>query len=193
MAERQTIDELHEFEDDELDELEEEEEEEEDDDESDEDDGDDDSDDGDDDSDEDDDDSDDEDDDEKDGFQGKFDPKRARATINRLRRENRQLKKNRGGKADSAETVALRKENLQLKVAHKLGIPTKLATRLNGEDEAEMIEDASELLDELGLSSDDDDGKPKKRQPKPRLRGGSRPNQDAEESAEDIVKKALGR
>jgi len=136
------------------------------------------------------DDSDDDGDDEDEGgFQGKFDAKRARSTINRLRRENRDLRKNKGTKVSATEMNKLRTENLQLSIAHELGIPIKIAKRLTGKTREEMLEDASDLLDELGLDED----KPKPRQPKPRLRGGSRPNRAAETSAADVVKDALGR
>lgn len=135
-------------------------------------------------------DEDEDDDDDEDGFQGKFDPKRAKRTINRLRRENKNLK--RGGKRGD-DVAALRTENLQLKVAGKLGIPQGLASRLRGKTEDEMVEDASELLDELGLGGDDEEEKPRTRQPKPKPkpRGGSNPSRPQERSADDIVDAAL--
>ncbi|GGA72562.1 hypothetical protein GCM10011490_24170 [Pseudoclavibacter endophyticus] len=118
------------------------------------------------------------------GFDGPFDAKRARRAIDKARADRKQAAQ----RATDAEKSAkeMQRENLQLKVAMKLGVPASLASRLNGDDFDAMVEDASTLLDELGI------GKPETQQPKPRLRGGARPNQDPDRSAKDIVSEALG-
>jgi len=81
-------------------------------------------------------------------------------------------------------------ENLQLRVALELGIPEKLATRLRGSTREELIEDAGELLDTVSPQKREE---PKSQQPKPRLKGGSQPQEEPELSAKDIVAAARRR
>lgn len=121
-----------------------------------------------------------------DDIDGQFDPKRALRTIKRLRQEVKDAKKGQIGEAE------LRRENLQLRVAHKLKLPIALATRLQGDDEAAMVEDASALLAELGVT-DEEDAKPPVRQPRPKLAGGSRPSQEPDITPADLVAQAIGR
>ncbi|HUH52602.1 MAG TPA: hypothetical protein VLZ31_00965 [Microbacteriaceae bacterium] len=65
-------------------------------------------------------------------FQGEYDPERARNLIDKLRKENNDLRKQKDAPKSDPEKEALARENLQLKVAMELGIPEKLATRLQG-------------------------------------------------------------
>lgn len=122
------------------------------------------------------------------GFEGDFDPKRARRTIDRLRQENKQLK----AKPKDAD---VQRENLQLRAALKLGVPESFASRLRGETVEEMIDDAAELLDALGVKSgerDDSAQRAPRREPRRRLSGGSQPAKEPEMSADDIVNAAFG-
>lgn len=116
-------------------------------------------------------------------FDGEYDPKRARRTIDTLREEIRGLKEQK--KAPDPETDKLRTENLQLRVALELGIPEKLASRLRGSTREELIEDAADLLDTVAPRRDE----PKTQQPRPRLKGGSQPEEEPELSAKDIAAK----
>ncbi|MFD2757098.1 hypothetical protein [Gulosibacter faecalis] len=122
------------------------------------------------------------------GFEGDFDPKRARRTIDRLRQENKQLK----AKPKDAD---VQRENLQLRAALKLGVPESFASRLRGETVEEMIEDAGELLDALGVKGGEKDDtalRAPRREPRRRLSGGSQPAKEPEMSADDIVNAAIG-
>lgn len=128
--------------------------------------------------------------DDDDGFDGPFDAKRARRTIDRLRRErNAARDAAKGASKDAPDSVKLQTENLRLRVALKVGLDDDLADRLRGSTEEELLEDAQKLLDRFYPA----EKKLPTRQPKPNLRGGSRPEEEPELSADDIVKKALGR
>lgn len=122
-------------------------------------------------------------------FEGDYDPARARKLIDKLRGENAALKKQKEAPQADPETDKLRVENLQLRVALELGIPEKLASRLRGSTREELIEDAAELMDTVSPRREE----PKSQQPRPRLKGGSRPDAEPEMSADDIVKAAKQR
>lgn len=131
-----------------------------------------------------------EDDDDDEGFDGEFDAKRARRTIDRLRRErNAARKKAAEGTENSPESKALKAENMRLKVALSTGLDADLADRLRGDTEDELLEDAQKLLDRFYPENK----KPEPRQPKPAPRGGARPGADPELTADDVVKAALAR
>lgn len=128
--------------------------------------------------------------DDDDGFEGDFDAKRARRTIDRLRRERNSARDAAKNAKNDPETTKLQAENLRLRVAMKVGLDDDLADRLKGTTEDELLEDAQKLLDRFYPA---DDKKLPTRQPKPVLRGGSKPDEEPDLSADDIVKKALGR
>lgn len=107
--------------------------------------------------------------------QGEFDKERAMALIEKLRRENRDLGKTakraqeleaEAAKRKEAEMTELQKaqkraeeaearaaklerESLQREIAAKVGLPAKLATRLQGETAEEMEADAKAILEDL--------------------------------------------
>lgn len=114
-------------------------------------------------------------------FQGEYDPERARNLIDKLRKENNDLRKQKDAPKSDPEKEALARENLQLKVAMELGIPEKLATRLQGATREELLEDAADLMDTVAPR------KPKTNRPQPRLKGGSQPEEEPELSAKDIA------
>lgn len=118
-------------------------------------------------------------------FDGEYDPARARKLIDKLREENAALKKQKEAPQEDPEMDSLRVENLQLRVALELGIPEKLATRLRGDTREELIEDAAELMDTVVPRREE----PKTQQPRPRLKGGSQPEEEPELSAKDIAAK----
>lgn len=122
---------------------------------------------------------------EQDGFDGDFDAPRARKLIDKLRGENADLKKQKSAPQPDPESDKLRVENLQLKVALELGIPEKLASRLQGSTREELIEDAADLMDTVSPRKQEE---PKSQQPRPRLKGGSQPTVEPELSATDIAK-----
>jgi hypothetical protein len=129
---------------------------------------------------------------EDEGFDGEFDAKRARRTIDRLRRENKAAKAAaESAKKGGPDVAAVQAENLRLKVALKTGLDDDLADRLKGSTEEELLEDAAKLLDRF--YPDENAKKLPTRQPKPRLKGGSRPDEEPDLSAEDIAKQVLGR
>lgn len=121
-------------------------------------------------------------------FEGEYDPQRARKLIDKLRNENAALKKQKDT-PDDPEKERLAVENLQLKIALELGIPAKLATRLQGTTREELIEDAADLMDTVAPRKEEI----KSQQPRPRLKGGSQPDAEPEMSADDIVKAAKRR
>lgn len=122
-------------------------------------------------------------------FDGDYDPVRARKLIDKLRGENAELKKQKDTPAEDPETGKLRTENLQLRVALELGIPEKLASRLQGSTREELLEDAADLLDIVSPRKDE----PKSQQPRPRLKGGAKPEDEPELTAKDIVAAARRR
>lgn len=126
--------------------------------------------------------------DEQKPFEGEYDPQRARKLIDKLRNENAALKKQKDT-PDDPEKARLAVENLQLKVALELGLPAKLATRLQGSTREELIEDAGDLMDTVAPRKEEI----KSQQPRPRLKGGSQPDAEPEMSADDIVKAAKRR
>lgn len=123
--------------------------------------------------------------DEQKPFDGEYDPARARKLIDKLREENAALKKQKDAPQEDPERDSLRVENLQLRVALELGIPEKLATRLRGSTREELIEDAADLMDTVAPRREE----PKTQQPRPRLKGGSQPEEEPELSAKDIAAK----
>lgn len=127
---------------------------------------------------------------EEDGFEGEFDAKRARHTIDRLRNDLKAAKAKAGEPKDTEETAAVRAENLRLRIALKTGLDDDLADRLRGNTEEELLADARKLLDRF---YPEDKKPPETRQPKPRLKGGTQPNEEPELSADDIVSKAVSR
>ena len=131
----------------------------------------------------------DEDKDDDDGFEGEFDAKRARRTIDRLRRERNTAREAAKNAKNDPETTRLQAENLRLRVAMKVGLDDDLADRLKGTTEDELLEDAQKLLDRFYPA----EKKLPTRQPKPVLKGGSQPDEEPDLSADDIVKKALDR
>lgn len=125
-----------------------------------------------------------------------FDAEKALAKIRKLNSEAKNLRE-RAKQAEDAQKDAsekservqeLESEVLRLNVAIKTGLPAKLATRLQGSTEEELLQDAADLLDMVGGS------KPPTDQPKPRLRTGDGPagdidpTLDADRFAESIFK-----
>lgn len=128
--------------------------------------------------------------DEDEGFDGDFDAKRARRTIDRLRRERNTARDAAKNAKNDPEMTKLQAENMRLRVAMKVGLDDDLADRLKGTTEDELLEDAQKLLDRFYPA---DDKKLSIRQPKPNLKGGSKPDEEPDLSADDIVNKALGK
>lgn len=128
----------------------------------------------------------DEDAEEEDGFEGEFDPKRARALITKLRDQIKARDEGNRPKS-SPDTAKLTGENLRLRVALRTGLDEDLADRLRGTTEDELVADAEKLIERLSPKKLDD------RTPKPKLRGGTTPEKEPELSSEDVVKLALGR
>lgn len=135
-------------------------------------------------------DSDDDENDDDAGFEGEFDPKRARRTIDRLRGELKAEKAKKTAPKDTAESKRLGQENLRLRVALKAGLDDDLADRLRGETEDELLADAQKLLDRFYPEEKE---KAKPRQPQTRLKGGAKPNEEPELTADQLVDKALAR
>lgn len=122
-------------------------------------------------------------------FEGEYDPERARRTIDKLRAENKELRKAKDAPVADPDKDRLAVENLQLRIALELGIPEKLATRLRGSTREELIEDAADLMDTVVPRRE----APMSQQPRPRLKGGSQPDAEPELSAADIVAAATRR
>lgn len=118
-------------------------------------------------------------------FEGEFDPERARRTIDTLRSEVRDLKKQKESPAEDPEKGALSLENLQLKVALETGLTVKQAARLKGATREEMLEDAHDLFEAFAPRREE----PKSQQPRPRLKGGSKPEVEPEVSPKDVASK----
>jgi hypothetical protein len=57
-------------------------------------------------------------------------------------------------KAAEDRAAKLEHESLQRKAAEKAGLPAKYATRLRGDTEDELVEDAKEMAEEFGSSDD---------------------------------------
>ncbi len=125
---------------------------------------------------------------EDEGFAGEFDAPRARRTIDRLRRERNAAREAAKNAKNDPQMTKLQAENLRLRVGMTVGLDADLVDRLRGETEEELLEDAQKMLDRFYPEK-----KLPQRQPKPRLRGGSEPDEEPEESADDIAKAILGR
>jgi hypothetical protein len=125
-----------------------------------------------------------------------FDSDKAREKIRKINSENRNLRK-RATEAEAKATSAndsgervttLEAENLRLRIGVKHGLPEKLVKRLSGTTEAEILQDAEELMELFGGR------KPPSQQPQQKLRGGGDPTQqedqisDLDKFAEDIFK-----
>ena len=128
--------------------------------------------------------------------QGAFDADVAREKIRKINSENRNLRK-RATEAEAKSTTAaesgervtaLEAENLRLRIGVKHGLPETLVKRLSGTSEAEILQDAEELMKLFGSR------KPPTQQPNEKLRGGGDPTQqeedisDLDKFAEDIFK-----
>lgn len=118
-------------------------------------------------------------------FDGEFDAERARRTIDTLRGEVRELKKQKETPADDPEKGQLSVENLQLRVALETGLTAKQASRLRGATREEMLDDAHELFEAFAPRREE----PKSQQPRPRLKGGAKPEEEPELSGKDIAAK----
>ncbi|QUW18887.1 hypothetical protein [Agrococcus sp. Marseille-Q4369] len=111
-----------------------------------------------------------------------FDAAAAAERIRKKNRENANLRKRAKAAEDEAaankgaadKVSTLEAENLRLRVALEHGLPLKLAKRLTGTTEEELLEDAQELLE---LTNGDKRKKPPTDQPKQRLRGGGDPTE----------------
>lgn len=122
------------------------------------------------------------------GFEGEFDPKRARALITKLREQIKA--RDEGNKPKpSPDTAKLTDENLRLRVALRTGLDEDLADRLRGKTEGELVADAEKLVERLSPKGP----KLEDRTPKPKLRGGTTPDKDPEVSSDDVAKQILGR
>lgn len=113
-----------------------------------------------------------------------FDSAKALSKIRKLNSENRALRKREKDareKADGADeatqkATALEAQVLRLSVALKHGLPERIASRLQGETEEELLSDAQELLESFSPKA------PASGRPKVALRGGSDPTQEPEET-----------
>ena len=127
--------------------------------------------------------------DDEDGFDGEFDAKRARRTIDKLRNDLKAAKSKASAPADTEESAAVKAENLRLRVALKSGLDDDLADRLRGNTEDELLADAQKLLDRFYPESK----KGADTRPARKPAGGTRPREEPELSAEDIVSQATSR
>ena len=91
--------------------------------------------------------------------------------------------------AGDAESRAEKAERrvMQLEAAVKFGLPSTLASRLQGNTAEEIAADAEELLQLFGSKKAPSD------RPKPKLKSGSLNESDDEGSAKSIVDRALNR
>lgn len=121
-----------------------------------------------------------------DGFDGEFDPKRARALITKLRGQIKARDEANKPKSNP-EDAKLSGENLRLRVALRTGLDEDLADRLRGTTEDELVADAEKLIERLSPKKLED------RTPRPKLRGGTTPDKDPEVSSDDVAKAILGR
>lgn len=89
-----------------------------------------------------------------------WDRERSQRKIRKINAENKRLRERtkqaeeKAGTADELDTrnKALTRENLQLKVALELGLPMKLAERLQGDSREELVADAEQLIELVGPS-----------------------------------------
>lgn len=113
-----------------------------------------------------------------------FDPARALAKIAKLNSEAANLRKRAKEAEEKASTTdeaakkvpALEAELLRLRVAVKHGLPEKIATRLQGSTEEELLADAQELLETFSPK------RPPSQRPTEALRGGGDPTAQPEET-----------
>lgn len=140
-----------------------------------------------------DDDSDDSDEQDEPDDEQQFDAAAAAERIRKKNRENANLRKRAKAAEDEAaankgaadKVSTLEAENLRLRVAIEHGLPLKLAKRLTGSTEEELLEDAQELLE---LTNGGTKRKPPTDQPKPRLRGGGDPTEAPTDETADTHK-----
>ena len=123
-------------------------------------------------------------DDDHDGDDGEsFDPARALAKIAKLNSEAANLRKRAKEAEEKATTTeeaaqkvpTLEAEILRLRVALKHGLPEKIANRLQGETEEELLADAQELLETFSPK------RPPSQRPNEALRGGINPTREGDD------------
>lgn len=115
----------------------------------------------------------------------RFDPDKALEKIRKLNSEaanlRKRLKDEQGKNANAGEKdtriTALEAENLRLRVGAKHGLPAALIDRLQGVTEEEILADAEKLLDLVSPAK-----RPPTARPTERLRGGTEPTQEPEET-----------
>lgn len=113
-----------------------------------------------------------------------FDSARALAKITKLNSEAANLRKRAKEADEKAATAeetaqkvpALEAEILRLRVAVKHGLPEKIASRLQGETEEELLADAQDLLETFSPK------RPPSQRPTEALRGGGDPTAQPEET-----------
>lgn len=111
---------------------------------------------------------------------GAFDAERALKKIHKANAEAARLRERaRKAETDRDEKVsALEAEKLRLRIGYRLGLPEKLIDRLKGKTEEEILADAEDMLGALGAGK-----RPSPTQkPKEALRGGSKPDDEPEET-----------
>lgn len=109
-----------------------------------------------------------------------FDAERALKKIHKANAEAARLRERaRKAETDRDEKVsALEAEKLRLRIGYRLGLPEKLIDRLKGKTEEEILADAEDMLGALGAGK-----RPSPTQkPKEALRGGSKPDDEPEET-----------
>lgn len=115
----------------------------------------------------------------------RFDPDKALEKIRKLNSEAANLRKrlketeSKAANAGEKDTriTALEAENLRLRVGAKHGLPAALIDRLQGVTEEEILADAEKLLDLVSPTK-----RPPTARPTERLRGGTEPTQEPEET-----------
>lgn len=118
------------------------------------------------------------------GEEGKFDLERALAKIRKQNSEAENLRKRAKEAEDKAASIdekdtrikALEAENLRIRVGAKHGLPEELIERLRGETEEEILADAEKLLAFVTPR------RPPTDKPTERLRGGTAPTAEPEET-----------
>lgn len=111
---------------------------------------------------------------------GSFDALKARDKIRKINSENRNLRKRAAdaeakakNSEDSTQRVSqLEAENLRLRIGMKHGLPEQLISRLRGNTEEDVLQDAEALLEIFESKA------PPSRQPREKLRGGGDPTTD---------------
>jgi len=113
-----------------------------------------------------------------------FDADRALKKIRKLNSENRNLRKAKeqaeekakGSDEKDTRIKALEAENLRIRIGAKHGLPDELIDRLKGDTEEDILADAEKLLAVMAGK------KPPTDRPKARLRGGTDPDEEPEET-----------